>query len=61
MHTDECDHGKCKPSLRQRLMSHLVQTVPDKIAICEFDCTKAVCLNSEWKDCKRRLDSLQHE
>lgn len=61
MHADECDSGHGKPSLRERLMSHLVQTVPEEIAICEFNCTKLQCSHSDWENCQRRLDSLKHD
>jgi hypothetical protein len=37
-------------------MGHLVQTVPDDIAQCEFHCSKTDCSHTEWNDCKRRLD-----
>ena len=52
---DEC----CSVSLRDRLMSHLVQTVPDGIALCEFGCSKTRCSESEWEHCTRRIDSLK--
>lgn len=57
MHTEECNPGKSKPTLRERLMRHWVWAVPDEIAICEFDCPKTDCSHAEWKDCKRRVGS----
>jgi len=49
------------PSLRERLLNHLVQPVPDGLALCEFSCSKTRCSESEWAHCRRRLDSLKHE
>lgn len=46
-------------TLRQRLMSHFIRTVPEESAICEFDCSKTECSDHEWTHCKRRLDSLK--
>lgn len=59
----ETDRTVCKtPGLfRSRLMSHLIQMVPEESAICEFDCSKTECSDHEWKHCKRRLDSLKKE
>jgi hypothetical protein len=48
-------------SLRDRLMHHLVQPVPDDLALCEFACSKTRCTEAEWAHCRRRLDSLKHE
>ena len=60
--TDEkCNHAESKGTLRDRLLGHWVQTVPEDSAICEFDCSKTECSNSEWQHCKRRLDSLKHD
>jgi hypothetical protein len=39
-------------------MGHLVQTVPDDIAQCEFHCSRTDCSHTEWNNCKRRLDPL---
>lgn len=59
------DHAKneecCSVSLRDRLMSHLVQPVPDGLALCEFSCSKTHCSVSEWEHCSRRLDSLKRD
>lgn len=54
---DEC----CSVSLRDRLMSHLVQPVPSGLALCEFGCSKTRCSESEWEHCSRRLDSLKED
>jgi hypothetical protein len=48
-------------TLRERLMSHLVQPVPDGLALCEFSCSKTRCSEAEWTQCRRRIDSLKHE
>jgi hypothetical protein len=58
MHAEEGGPGKRKPTLWERLMSHWVEIVPDDIAHCEFNCSKTDCSNSEWKNCKRRIDPL---
>jgi hypothetical protein len=42
------------PSLRERLMSHLVQTIPVEIARCEFNCSVGECSYEEWQRCSRR-------
>lgn len=47
-----------KVALRKRLMSHLIQTVPEDSAICEFDCNKPECSQHEWQHCKRRLERI---
>jgi hypothetical protein len=47
-------------TLRERIMNHLVQPVPDGLALCEFSCSKTRCSESEWAHCQRRLDSLKH-
>lgn len=46
-------------TLRDRLMNHLVQRVPDDLALCEFACSKTRCSEEEWAHCRRRLDSLK--
>lgn len=51
-------HDSCHGTLRERLMSHLVQLVPEHSAICEFNCGRTRCSESEWTNCQRRIDSL---
>ena len=34
---------------------HLVEQVPNDIALCEFDCRKTQCSFGEWETCARRL------
>ena len=40
------------------LKQQIVQDVPDKIALCEFDCGKGQCRLGEWETCERRLKDL---
>jgi len=47
--------------LWHRLTSDFIQTVPDEIAVCEFDCRKADCTAEEWRNCKRRLHRTSWE
>jgi hypothetical protein len=42
-------------SLWRWLQGQLVQTVPDSIAVCEFDCRALACRRGEWERCERRL------
>ncbi len=35
--------------------TNLVETVPNDIALCEFDCRKTQCSFGEWESCGRRL------
>lgn len=32
-----------------------VSSVPEGIAVCEFDCTKTECIQGDWNQCERRL------
>lgn len=41
--------------LLERIKESLVQTVPEEIAICEFNCGHNQCSPREWKHCLRRL------
>jgi hypothetical protein len=43
--------------LLERIKDSFVQTVPEGIAICEFDCDTNECSPREWKHCLRRLAS----
>ncbi|PAW67961.1 MAG: hypothetical protein B9S38_11770 [Verrucomicrobiia bacterium Tous-C4TDCM] len=61
MNNDKCSHDEGHGTLRQRLMDHLVGTVPEDSAICEFNCSKTECSNDEWTHCQRRLDSLKKD
>ena len=36
------------------IKDQLVRDVPDKLAVCEFDCNKNQCLEGEWISCERR-------
>ena len=56
----ECSvNGKSHPSLGERLIAHIVQTVPDGLALCEFNCSVTQCSEETWSHCKRRLDALE--
>ena len=59
MNHEKCSHDEGHGTLRQRLMDHLVGTVPKDSAICEFDCSRTECSNDDWTRCKRRLASLE--
>jgi hypothetical protein len=43
------------------LSNHIVQDVPEAIALCEFDCHKAECTAKEWASCARRLNKAAAE
>jgi hypothetical protein len=45
----------------QSVRSEFVQTVPEEIALCEFDCRKVNCTVEEWKMCKRRIQKAAGE
>lgn len=58
MKTEHSVNGESRPSLGERLIGHIVQTVPEGIALCEFDCSATECSPETWNHCKRRLESL---
>jgi hypothetical protein len=33
-----------------------VESVPDELSRCAFDCKKTECLKGEWENCRARLD-----
>jgi hypothetical protein len=39
----------------------IIQDVPESFALCEFDCRKGQCRQSEWATCERRLNRAQGE
>ena len=43
------------------LQSQFVQTVPDDVALCEFDCQKLQCTMGEWETCDRRIRNAAGE
>ena len=45
-------------TLRERLLAHLVQPVPESIALCEFACSVERCGAEQWRNCHRRLAAL---
>lgn len=56
--------GKSPGPVRQlwdRLKKEVVDSVPDDIALCEYDCRKEQCLYQEWATCERRLSKASGE
>jgi hypothetical protein len=43
------------------LKRQIVEDVPSDIAVCEYDCRKEQCLQSEWETCERRLSAAAGE
>ena len=41
------------------LMNHLIQDVPESIAVCEFDCRHSDCTPEQWASCEHRLRTVQ--
>jgi len=41
------------------LMDHLIQDVPESIAVCEFDCRQPDCTPEQWASCEHRLRAVQ--
>jgi len=41
------------------LMNHLIQDVPESLALCEFDCRRTDCTPEQWASCERRLRAVQ--
>jgi hypothetical protein len=52
---DQNDRPKAFERLWQRIKGEVVQTVPEEIAVCEFDCRKLSCSVEQWRTCKRRV------
>lgn len=50
----EPDSDPAAATLRERLIQHLVQTVPEGLAVCEFNCSAGECSQEEWQRCSRR-------
>jgi len=40
---------------------HIIQTVPEDIALCEFSCNKTQCTLGEWQNCERRIHNAAGE
>jgi hypothetical protein len=45
----------------QWLKTGVVQTVPDEDGLCEFDCRKEQCSETEWENCERRINKAAGE
>jgi hypothetical protein len=43
------------------LLKNLVQEVPDRLAICEFDCPNKACTIRDWVGCELRQQALLQE
>ena len=39
----------------QFVKRQVVDEAPADLAVCEFDCRKEQCLQSEWETCERRI------
>jgi len=39
----------------------LVTRVPPDVAACEFDCHTTECHFGDWRNCPRRMETLQRE
>jgi hypothetical protein len=39
----------------------MISQVPEAIALCEFDCGKRQCQQTEWASCERRLAKAKGE
>lgn len=58
---DESNRRKRFERLRQRIRDQFIQTVPEEIALCEFDCRKASCSAEQWRMCERRIRKAKGE
>ena len=39
----------------REVKDELIQTVPEEVAACEFDCRAGNCTVRQWKTCERRI------
>lgn len=46
-------HGSIT-ALGRWIHNHIVQSVPEDIALCEYDCRKLACSVGDWENCDRR-------
>jgi hypothetical protein len=46
-------------ALGRWIHNHIVQSVPEDIALCEYDCRKLECSMGEWEHCERRKQHLR--
>jgi hypothetical protein len=37
-----------------RWLRNQVRTIPEDMAVCEFECSKTTCTWGDWKECQRR-------
>ena len=36
-------------------LKNIASEVPEDVAVCEFECDKAECLEGDWQHCERRM------
>ncbi len=58
---DESDHPWFLERLWQKIRGEIVQTVPEEIALCEFDCRETSCSAERWRKCQRRISKAEGE
>lgn len=58
---DQNDRPKRFQGLWQKIKDEVVQTVPEEIALCEFDCRKVSCSAEQWRTCDRRIRKAEGE
>jgi hypothetical protein len=55
MPEDRSRKGNSFHRLWQFVKRQIVDDAPKDLAVCEFDCRKDQCLQSEWETCERRI------
>lgn len=58
---EQNDRPKPFERLWHKIKDEVVQTVPEEIAVCEFDCRKLSCSAEQWRTCERRIRKAQGE
>lgn len=43
-------------SLLQRIKAKVIQDVPSELAVCEFQCQRALCTHRNYRDCPLKGD-----
>ncbi len=55
--------AKTNPGIIRRILSSRIawwiDTVPDELSRCEFDCRKTTCLHGERDSCQLRIDYMK--
>lgn len=44
-----------------KLLSWLVQEIPEELSVCEFECCKTECTMSDWAVCRLRRRSVMRD